>query len=80
MATKKDLFALNNINLLTKDNLDELRNYAKKLSKEVKLIIPYDKRNEISIKYKENIKNNENFKKKKLSKYRSSDLDIEELY
>ena len=80
MATKKDLFVLNNINLLTKYNFDELRDYAKKLTKDVKLITSYDKRNEIIIKYKEKIKNNEIFKNKKLSEIRLSDLDIEELY
>ena len=80
MATTKNLSTLNNINLLTRDNFDELRKIVQKLTKNVKLKIPYDKRNELSKKYKEKIKYSKNFKNKKISEIRLSDLDIEELY
>ena len=80
MKSKKDLSNLNNINLLIQDNFDELRNLVQEFIKDVKLTPIYDKENELSKKYKEKIKNSNDFKNKKISEIRLYDLDIEEMY
>ena len=80
ILSTKNLSCLNNITLLTKDNFDELREFAKQLTKDVKLIILYDKTNEINKKYKEKIIDSKNINKKKSEIRLLSDLGIEEIY
>ena len=79
MKSTEDLSPLNNIDLLTKDNFNELRELVKKLTEDVKLLSPYDKTNELSKKYEEKIKNS-NLQNKSISELRLYDLDIDELY
>ena len=80
MITSKKLYALNNINLLTQDNFDELRKISQELTKNVELTIVYHKKFEVSKKYKERVIKLRTFKNKKISEIRFSELGIEELY
>ena len=80
ILSTKNLSCLNNITLLTKDNFDELREFAKQLTMDVKLIVLYDKTNEINKKYKEKIIGSKNINEKKSEIRLLRDLGIEEIY
>ena len=83
MKSKEELTPLNNINLLTQNNFDELRKLAEELTKNVQLDFSYNQSthiNEIIKKYDEKIRTSVNLKNKSLSKIKYYDLDIEEIY